>query len=121
MKNFHFIHACRHRHIEKSHHHFVVGLITPLDRAFRIGVVRIATGVVVPGDSLQVATRREQSRLCKLVAHLPVKVVVHPQQGLLGSVGMNQVVFESFPSQVHVGEKTEEQRVIGKRPWTSTL
>jgi len=36
-----FVHCCRHRHVKESHHHFVVGLVAPLDRTVGIGVVRV--------------------------------------------------------------------------------
>ena len=52
QKEMLLIHPRRHRHVEKSDHHLVVGLISPGNRAVGIGVMSVVAGVVVPGDCL---------------------------------------------------------------------
>jgi hypothetical protein len=43
---------CGHGHIEKTHHHLVVGLIAPVNGRCRIGIMRIAFRIVEPGHGL---------------------------------------------------------------------
>jgi hypothetical protein len=42
--------------IEESDHHLVVGLVSPADGAFGIGIVGVVAGIVVPGDGLQLGS-----------------------------------------------------------------
>ena len=55
-------------YVEKSDHHFIVGLIAPADGRVWIGIVRIIFGIVVPGDGLQHGAGGQRERLGKAVA-----------------------------------------------------
>jgi hypothetical protein len=117
--------------VEKADHHFVVGLIAPADGAVGIGVVRIVFGVVIPGDGLEFGACFQRERVGEFVAHLPVEMVVHAKQSLdrigirrdavrmragrMRIVWMDDVVFEAFAAEMHMGEEAEEEGVVGER------
>jgi hypothetical protein len=52
-----FVHTRGHRHVEKPHHHFVVGLLAPAHFCLRVWIVRIRFRVVVPRDGLKFRSR----------------------------------------------------------------
>src|SRR5260370_4651050 len=118
-----FVYSRRDRNVEKSHHHFVIGLFAPAHFGIRIRIVQVRFGIVVPRDRLKFCSRFQVTRHRQLVAHLPVEMIVDAKQRLnfilwpaiCTGIFANQVVFESFSTQVHMREKTEQRGVIGNR------
>ncbi len=101
--------------IEETHHHFIPCLITPLDWAVGVGIVRVAFGVVIPGYGLQHGASFERARLGEPIAELPVEVVVHAKKSFGSFVGVDNVVLEALSTKVHVREKAEEQAIVRNR------
>src|ERR1700693_2177313 len=48
-----FVHSGGDRDVEKSDHHFIVGLIAPADCYVGVGIMWIVFGIVVPRDGLE--------------------------------------------------------------------
>src|SRR5260370_42585617 len=57
-----FVYASRHRDVEESHHHFVIGLFAPAPLAIRIRIVQVRLGIVVPRAPLKSCSRFQVSR-----------------------------------------------------------
>src|ERR1700719_331426 len=68
-----------HRHIKESHHHLVGSLFSPVHRGIGIGIMHVAPRIVVPRHCLEFCPRLQCQRFLQSVAHLPVKVIIHPQ------------------------------------------
>src|ERR1700735_1198588 len=102
-------------YVEKSDHHFVVGLIAPADGDAGIGIVGIIFGIVVPGDGLENSAGGQRQRLGEAITELPVEIVIDAQQRLGGFVGAQNIVLKAFSTQVHVREETEQDSVVGQR------
>src|SRR5712692_3250416 len=51
------VHPSRHRDVEKSHHHFVVGLLAPAYLCICIRIVGVCFRIVVPRDRLKFRAR----------------------------------------------------------------
>src|SRR5208337_3853083 len=80
LEEFPLIHARRQRHVEKAHHHFIGGLVTPGHGLRRVGIVGVVFRIVIPGDGAQFRSGFQQTRLGQPITQLPVKVIVHAQQ-----------------------------------------
>ena len=57
-----FVEVRRNCDIEEADHHLIVGLIAPLYRAVGIGIVFVMSGVVVPGNGLEICACLKQTR-----------------------------------------------------------
>ena len=73
------VQICPYCYVEKSDHHFVVGLIAPADGGVGIGIVGIIFGIVVPGDGLQHGAGGQRQGLGEAIAELPVEIVIDAQ------------------------------------------
>lgn len=105
--------------VEEADHHFVGGLVAPADGDVGIGIVRIAFGVVEPGDGLEFGSTLQGKRLGEAIAQLPVKIVIHAEERLDGFAALgfvvDDVVFEFFAAQMHVREKAEKGAIVRER------
>ena len=81
-----FIHAGRNGHIEKSHHHFIRGLVAPGYQLGGIRIVRIVARVVIPGHRTQLCSSLEYSGFSEAITQLPMKVIVHAQKDLNAAI-----------------------------------
>ena len=94
MKESLFIKVGSYGDVEKANHHLIRSLFAPTNSHIRIWVVRVLLGVIKPGDGLEFCSRFQGNRIREFVAHLPMKMVVHAQQGFETSVLFDDVVFE---------------------------
>ena len=76
--------------------------------------MRIVLRIVVPGDRSQFRPRLQQARVGQPVTQLPMEVIVHSQQHFHAAVVVHNVVLEALSAQMHVGEETEQRRIVGK-------
>src|ERR1700722_7379257 len=114
------VETCRHRYVEKPHHHLVVSRLAPARGRLRVRVMRIVTRIIVPGDGLQLRPGFQQTRFRETVAHLPVEVIMDVEQRfhfpILARARMrfsvNNVVRKPFSTQVHVRKKAQQRRIV---------
>ena len=57
-----------HSDVEKSDHHFIVGLVAPTDSLIWIGIVQIVGGIIEPCDCLQFRSSFQRHGLREFVA-----------------------------------------------------
>src|SRR5438477_8390221 len=114
LKELVLVHSGRYGDVEEAHHHFIVGLVSPGHRAVWVGIVRIVGGIVVPRDGLQLGTGLDEAGLSQAVAQLPIKIVVHPKQSFTGMTAIDEVVFETLATEMHVRKETEQGGIVRK-------
>ncbi len=98
------------RRPKKADHHFVVRLISPAHRRFRVRIVRIVFRVVVPSNGLpgKRGARSERARLGETIAQLPEEIPMDAEQRFDLAVRLNDVVLELLAAQMHVRKEAKD-------------
>ncbi len=107
--------ACQWREVLYiADHHFIVGLLTPVDGLARIWVGGIAGAVIEDGGDLYGAASGDEFGLGQIVLELPVEVIAGGvQERFRFTIGGGHFVFEGFTANVHVGHVAGEHHVGG--------
>ena len=99
-----------------TEHHLLIGLLTPLHSAGRIGIGRIAGAVVVASDALEDTAGRQVDVLGQAVEQLPVEIITRNiQKGLRRAPRQFEFIPVSLPADMHVRHEGHQSRGLRHR------